>query len=443
MPNGQNRQNPQKRRARAAPATGLLVVALGTGTGAAVALSARDVYAGPGDAQAQSGLAAAKRGRCEEAIPLLEEAEGQRHRPHTALVLAECYATFGELLQASALYGAIAEEPADRSHTAADREAIALAPKRVRELEDRIPTIGFSIPAGYEGVVVTIEGEPVESLKEPRKVDPHKDIAVVVRAKGMKERKETINLEERERRVISLDPLPSSGASAKNDPARGPRTWIGGGYRGFVIPKFVMNIVGDGGRTVVAPGGVVSVTRPSGDLDLVFSLGYALFLMPPTPFKPSGTPDTEYEIIQSDLNALTASFELLWNVPLDQQKRFRFRVGAGFGLGYTFLGELYRRQSYPANFTPGDPYTYLPCYGPNNPPGSFRYCNSLDKDANHYGAYAEPSWFSGGVRPLVYPWVALPILGLSFRPTPRIAIDLDIAPTLSGVLTELGVRFGL
>src|SRR5690606_41379511 len=56
--------------------------------------------------------------------------------------------------------------------------------------------------------------------------------------------------------------------------------------RGFVIPKFVMNIVGDGGRTVVAPGGVVSVTRPSGDLDLVFSLGYALFLMPPTPFKP-------------------------------------------------------------------------------------------------------------------------------------------------------------
>ena len=402
-------------------------------------------YAGPADAQAQRGVAAAQRGRCEEAIPLLEEAEGLHHRPSTALVLADCYAEFGELVQASVLYAVIAEDQPERGSSSADRAAIESAGKKAAALDERIPTLSFSFPAGYESPAVTIDNEPVESLKEPHKVDPNKELAIVIRAKGRKERKQTITLQERERRVlnIELDADDTTGAKTNPTSSTQPKAWIGGAFPGFLIPKFVMNMVGDGGRTVFAPGGAATLTRPSGDLDLVFSLGYALFYMPPTPFKAKGTPDTEYEIVQTDLNALTASFELLYNVPLDAQKRVRFRIGAGLGLGFTFLGQIYRRQSYPASLVPSDPNTYLPCYGPNNPPGSFRYCNQLDKDANHYGAFAEPSWFDGGVRPLIYPWLALPLVGLSFRPSPKLAIDVEIAPTLSGLLTGVGVRFGL
>lgn len=401
--------------------------------------------AAPGDAQARQGITLARKGDCAAALPLLEEAEGIRHRPETAVVLAGCYEMAAELLQASVLYGVVAEEPPARSHTRADRAAIQLAKKKLRDIEPRIPTLTFVIPAGYEGVVITIDGEPLETPTAPQKVDPGDELAVVMKAKGRKERKETITLEERERRVVTLDLAPLGGAALPGPivPSKEPRLWVGASYRGYVIPRFAMNIFGDGGRTMIAPGGALTLVRPSGPLDISFSLGYAAFFLPPTPFKPRGTPDTEYEIIQADLSALQASVELVWNIPLDARQRFRFRIGGGLGVGYTFMGELYRTQAYPPGFTPGDPYTYQPCTAPNDPPGSFRYCNQLDKDADHYGGYVEPNWFAGGARPLVYPWVVLPMLGLSFRPTPRVSIDLEIAPTLSGLLTGLGVRLGL
>jgi hypothetical protein len=129
-----------------------------------------------------------------------------------------------------------------------------------------------------------------------------------------------------------------------------------------------------------------------------------------------------------------------WNIPLDARQRIFFRIGVGIGVGWTFAGNIVRTQAYPTSLVPGDPYTYQPCQGPNNPRGSFRYCNQLRDDAKHYGGYAEPSWFKGGFRPLVYPWIALPIVGMSFRPTPRVAIDVDIAPSIAGLFTSAGVR---
>jgi len=404
-------------------------------------LLAAPVLAAPGDVDARRGVALAKKGECADALPLLEEAEGRRHSPEVAVALAGCYEMAAELVQASVLYGVVAEEPPSRSHTSADRAAIALAARKVRDVEARIPTLAFAIPEGYEGVTITIDGELVENPKEPQKVDPGDELVVVMKAKGRKERKETITLEEREHRVVDLELAPLSDKPGPK--AAATRFWLGASYRGFVIPRFAWGIFGDGGRGVVAPGGAASFVRATDHFDLRVTLGYASFAAPATPFKPTGTPDTEYELVASNLQSLAASVEVTWKMPLDRRQRFFFHVGAGVGVGWTFLGDLYRVQAYPQGFVPGDPYTYLPCAGPNDPGGSYRYCNALDKDATHYDLYTEPSWFSGGVRPLVYPWLALPIVGLSFHPTPRVAIDLEIAPSASGLLTELGARFSL
>ena len=68
---------------------------------------------------------------------------------------------------------------------------------------------------------------------------------------------------------------------------------------------------------------------------------------------------------------------------------------------------------------------------------------TLDKDASHYDNFAKPDWFHGGIRPLVYPWLVLPELGITWRPTNRVAIDLEAGASLSGILTGLGLRFAL
>jgi hypothetical protein len=181
----------------------------------------------------------------------------------------------------------------------------------------------------------------------------------------------------------------------------------------------------------------------TGEVDVMVGLGYMSYRKGETPFKGKGTPDTEWEFVSSTLQALLASVDLVWSFPLDAKKSWFFRLGGGVGIGWTFLGDLHRVQAYPKSGKPGDPHAYAKCKGPNDPRGTFRYCNTLDKDASHYGNFAEPNWFKGGVRPLVYPWLVLPELGITWRVTGRVAIDLEAGASLSGILTGLGLRFAL
>ncbi|HTN88172.1 MAG TPA: hypothetical protein VL242_31040, partial [Sorangium sp.] len=240
-------------------------------------------------------------------------------------------------------------------------------------------------------------------------------------------------------------------------PRKQRKVWLGAGFRGFFVPQFMFQLLGEGGRDVLVPGGELALSTRLGTFDLVFSVAYARFWMQDTPFKPNGHPDTDYEIVASDLQALQADARLVWNIPLDRNELFAFRIGAGLGVGWTFMGDLYRTQAYPADavpgdqstFVPGDPYRYVKCRGPNNPAGSFRYCNQLDYDADHYPGYVEPSWFTRpkgrpqGLRPLVYPWLVLPEIGLSFRPWDRFAVDLRAGASATGVLGGFGMRIAL
>ena len=141
--------------------------------------------------------------------------------------------------------------------------------------------------------------------------------------------------------------------------------------------------------------------------------------------------------------ALYASVDLMWSLPLDSARRLTFRFGGGVGVGWTFLGDLNRTQAYPPPGGGSDPDTLRKCNGPNDPSGSYAYCNQLDKDADHYGDFSEPSWFSGGARPLVYPWLALPQLGLSYRPSRAVSFDLEGGLSLTGILASFGMRFGI
>ncbi len=265
-----------------------------------------------------------------------------------------------------------------------------------------------------------------------------------MRAKGYHERTDKLVFNERERRTVRvhLEPL-APKAPCASTAAASSSTWLGARYRGVVIPKFLMKAFADGGRSLAVPGGGITLTVPTASVDVIISLGYLSYRMPNAPFKPKGTPDTEWELISSDLQALTASVDLMWSIPLDAKKAWTFRVGGGIGAGWTFLGDMTRTQAYPADGKVGDPYTYLPCKGPNNPKGTFRYCNTLDKDAARY-----PRLHRAQLVQPRYPPADLPLAGaagarLDLEADPRVAIDLETGISISGLLTSLGVRFAL
>lgn len=410
-----------------------------------------EALAAPGDREAREGLAAAKKNDCVKAVPLLEDAELLRHTPTTASALAGCYVALGELLKASELYRAIAAEKPVRSWTRTDRSAAAAAAGKAEEVDARIPTVSFKPAEKYPDLVIAVDGREVEDISAPRQILPDVSITITAQAMGRRKSTQKLILGEGERRTIAIklvteaeeeeEPPPMLPIEKPDDTSK---HWMGARFRGLTIPRFMTNIFGEGGTTVFSPGAGLTFTTPaSTDADVVISLAYASYAMGPTPFKPNDTPDTEYEIIESDLHALFLTVDLLYNAPLDDAGDVVFRIGGGVGVGFMFLGDLYRTQAYPPEGSNGDPYLYAKCDGPNDPFGSFRYCNQLDKDRDHYDGYAEPSWFEGGSRPLIFPWLAFPEMGLSFKVSPRFMIDIEVAVTLSGFLTGIGGRIGL
>src|SRR5262249_40878459 len=147
--------------------------------------------------------------------------------------------------------------------------------------------------------------------------------------------------------------------------------------------------------------------------------------------------------VSSTLQALTATVDLMWSFPLDAAKTVKFRVGGGVGFGWMFLGDMGRVQSYPQNGMPGDPSTYLKCRGPNNPIGTFRYCNALDQPAAPCPGYSAPGWVPGGLPPPLSPWLGLPQFGAPFLPSRVAAVDVETGVSLSGIRTSVGFRVGL
>ena len=397
----------------------------------------------PGEAQAQKGLWFARRRDCTKAVPLLVEAEKLRHRPSTAIALADCRVALGELIQASEIYREVIEDKPQRFWVRTDYNARKAAQKKADAVDKRIPTLRFELPTPYKGLSVEVDGKAVTDLDEQRRVSPDVSIQIVASAEGQRPISEKIVLTEGEHRVFVLRLAAAEETPRRRRPRGRSTHWFGARYYGVVIPKPVMNIIADGGRTLAVPGGAFAYTTLAADAEVTIALGFLSYRMGETPFKPHKQPDTEWEIVSSTLSAATLTVDLMWPFPLDDAGRVSFRIGGAAGVGWMFLGDLRRVQAYPKNGKQGDPSTYLPCAGPNKPFGTFRYCNALDKDADHYPGYSEPDWFHRGIRPLVFPWLVLPQVGFSFRPTDNLAIDLDTGISLSGIVTSLGFRVGL
>ncbi|MEZ4298303.1 MAG: hypothetical protein R3B70_25345, partial [Polyangiaceae bacterium] len=296
----------------------------------------------------------------------------------------------------------------------------------------------------YEDLDILLDGRSWTDLLEPKQVLPDTAVEIEAQAKGTDPLTLKLILSEGERRVVEIK-LPRKPKPKPPKPVveSAPTTWLGARFRGYVMPKPIVNAVFDSGATLFAPGGGLTVETRAGDAVLIFSAAYASYRVPEMPIKPKGAPDTDYEIVESDLMSLFATVDILWNRPLDSKGHWSARFGLGVGVGWLFYGDLYRTQAYPTKASGNDPYLYAKCNGPNDPFGTFAYCNQLDSDADHYGGYTEPSWFEGGRVPRVFPFLAFPEIGLSWTPARNVGIDLEVAASVSGLMMGLGFRYGL
>ncbi|HEX7453298.1 MAG TPA: hypothetical protein VF294_13480 [Polyangiaceae bacterium] len=215
------------------------------------------------------------------------------------------------------------------------------------------------------------------------------------------------------------------------------QTYYGVGlrYRAVIVPKFMENLFGDGGRTVLANGFGPEFTIRKNAFEYDFSAWYASYAMDPTPFKSKTDTADAWELVQSQIKVLYLTADFLWSHDIVPEFAFNYGVGAGFGFVW---GDLKRQQAYAgpgANDSTGA--GYVECAGPNDPHDTRGYC----APGKHYG-YTEPSWANGGSKPVVFPWLVLQT-GLRYKPHRNFIARLDAGFGTSGFFLGLGADYGL
>ncbi|MGC4066315.1 MAG: hypothetical protein QM784_17115 [Polyangiaceae bacterium] len=221
-------------------------------------------------------------------------------------------------------------------------------------------------------------------------------------------------------------------AELANSPLEQPHKtyyFVGMRYRGALIPKFMMNLFGDGGTSVYSDGLGPEFTIRRDNFEYVLSAWWADYGMEPTPFKAKSDPENAWEIVQSKINALYLTSDFNWTSQINPVFGLNLGVGAGFGFVW---GDLIRTQAY------RDPSGGLsPCLAQGNPDGN--YCGT---DNNHYNNYKEPSWSGGGSKPIVFPWFALQT-GLRIKPHRNFMARIDAGWAITGPFFGIAGNYGL
>jgi hypothetical protein len=221
--------------------------------------------------------------------------------------------------------------------------------------------------------------------------------------------------------------------------------FVGMRYRGNIIPAFMLHMFVDEGRTIYTNMFGVEFEIRKDNFSLIPALSYHELGTDDILFRQKNTKDEpqNYSVVNSSMKVVYASVDLLWSAKIS--KNFDFEYGAGFGLGAVF-GDLQNNwvqldTNGPLAGSNGNHYSRCPAVGPPQ-----TGCNRVDhqnSDVDKVGSYTEPSWFGGGSKPVVFPWISVPQLGLRYKPIKNFVARLGVGFALTGFWFGLSGQYGL
>jgi hypothetical protein len=212
--------------------------------------------------------------------------------------------------------------------------------------------------------------------------------------------------------------------------------FVGARYRAIILPKFMMNLFGDGGKTLLVHGFGPEFAFRKNAFEYNLSAWFASYSMDNTPFKAKDDGANAWELVNSNLKSLFLTADFLWSQDFSPEFSLNYGLAGGFGI---IFGDLSRWQAEPGP-NGGDDNTgegFVPCATK----GSNAYC---DASNNHYKSkgYTEPSWTDGGSKPILFPWFVLQT-GLRYKPHKNFVARLDAGFGTSGFFLGLGLDYGL
>lgn len=237
------------------------------------------------------------------------------------------------------------------------------------------------------------------------------------------------------------------GSNSTNVTETYERTYLFAGlrYRGIVLPKFLLDAFVDGGQTVYSNQIGLELDIRKNGFSIIPAISYAEFGTNDILFKDKNAADFvgNYAVGNSGLKALQLTVDLLWSAKIHKMLDFEYGIGLGIGVVFgNLLNNWVKEGTGNPQYTAGNGKTYVQC-GEEGPVGSG--CNTKDHQNSQVArvnGYQEPSWANGGSKPNVIPWVAIPQIGLRFKPVKQFESRLGIGLSVTGFWFGLSGNYG-
>jgi hypothetical protein len=218
--------------------------------------------------------------------------------------------------------------------------------------------------------------------------------------------------------------------------------FVGARYRGNVIPQFLLNLFVDKGGTIYSNTFGFELDKRKDGFSLIPALSYTEYGTGDILFKEKDSADIagNYTFVNSSMKAIYGTVDLLWSQKIS--KNLDFEYGAGLGLGIVF-GSLANNWVYRDPNGPLDGFSKCQTEGQG---GRGSGCNKADHqnaDTAKVGDYTEKSWFSGGSKPVLFPWISFPQVGLRFKPVKQFEGRFGMGFALTGFWFGLSGDYGL
>lgn len=222
--------------------------------------------------------------------------------------------------------------------------------------------------------------------------------------------------------------------------------FIGLRYRGNIIPAFMLNLFLDEGKTIYTNQIGVEFDLRKDGFSLIPALSYHEIGTGDILFHQKNTSTSvigNYSVVNSGMKLVYASVDLLWSAQIS--KNVAFEYGAGFGLGAVFgdLENSWVRADPNGNLQAEDGRRFSRC---NAVDVRGTGCNKEDhqnSDVDKVNGYKEPSWFDGGSKPALFPWISVPQIGLRVKPMKNFVGRVGLGFALTGFWFGINGEYGL
>ncbi len=225
-------------------------------------------------------------------------------------------------------------------------------------------------------------------------------------------------------------------SSPKEDPKK-KYFFLGAFYRHIFMPGFLLNLFFDDSTATNNPSFGAEFTYRANGFDIVGNLWWAR-AHTNGPYRANGDPQTQVEIINSNLSVMFATASFLWSTEFNDV--FSLQYGVDVGLGFVF-GSLTRTEAYPDS-GPGSVNGFNACKGVGTPDAT--YCDGPPvgdgQQGGQYGVKAR-RWTDGGSVPNFVPWIAFPHLALRIKPVKQLMMRIEAGFGI-GIFTGFSAAYG-